>query len=139
MKYKKRYDGYRSGFEATVAKSLRVPFSYEVKRYPVWVPVRGHVCKRCLGDSIIRKTTYTPDFTLKNKAGTIIETKGKWTAKNRTMLVAFLSQYPDLTFRLLFQRDNKLAKTSKTRYTELAKKLGIICAVGTVPPKEWLR
>ena len=141
MKYKKRGDGYRSGFEAQVAAQLKrkgVRFHYELTKYPVLVPVHGHACTKCTSTAIARRTTYLPDFTLLD-AGILLEAKGKFTGRNRSMLVAFRQQHPGLGFRILFQRDNKLSKISKTRYTDWCKANGIACAVGTSPPKEWLK
>jgi Phage endonuclease I len=140
VKYKRRADGYRSGYEATVARNLTrggIRFAYEPDKLPVWVPVTAHECKACHSRDIYRKTTYTPDFRL--AAHTYLETKGKFTARNRTMLLAYRDQYRGHKFHILFQRNNRLAKKSATRYTDWCEKHNITCAVGETPPRAWLK
>ena len=143
MKYKKRSDGYRSGFEATVAANMTrggAKFSYEATTFPIRVPARGHVCMECKGTrQIMRLTKYTPDFKIRSATGTVIETKGNLTARNRAAMIAFIQQYPGIRYRVLFQRDNYLTKGSKTRYTKWGRDHSIICAVGDTPPKDWLK
>lgn len=140
MKYAKRKDGYRSGFEAVVAKNLeraRVRFQYEAQKFKVRVPEHLRLCRGCGSRAIDREATYLIDFKLGD--GWFIEAKGKLTSKNRSMLVAYRRMYPDHRFYLLFQRDNWLTKKKLMRYTGWAGKNGIICAVGTMPPKDWLK
>lgn len=69
--------------------------------------------------------------------GIVIESKGKFTALDRKKMLAMRLLHPDIDLRLLFQYDNKLSKTSKTRYTEWADKNHIIAAVKTIP-EGWL-
>lgn len=140
MKYAKRKDGYRSGFEAVVAKNLeraRVRFQYEAQKFTVLVPEHLRLCRKCGSQSVDRKATYLIDFKLGD--GWFIEAKGKLTSKNRSMLVAYRRMYPDHRFYLLFQRNNKLSKTSKLRYGDWCQKHSIQFAIGTQPPATWLR
>lgn len=140
MKYKKRSDGFRSGFEAKVAEDLRrrkIPYEYESRAYSVVLPVPGHYCRECASKSVARMSTYHPDFHLKG-GRLIVETKGRFTARDRKLAARFKIQHPHTNYRLLFQRNNTLTKASKTRYTDWCEKNNIPCAVGTSVPQEWL-
>ena len=53
-------------------------------------------------------------------------------------MVLVIEQNPKLDIRMLFERDHKISKRSKTRYTEWCEKRGIVCAVGREIPKEWI-
>ncbi len=77
---------------------------------------------------------YTPDFVLAN--GIIVETKGRLTVADRVKHLAIQEQHPDLDIRFVFQFDNKLTRTSKTRYSEWATKHHFTFAIGLIP-KEW--
>jgi len=83
--------------------------------------------------------TYTPDFTLNN--GAIVEAKGRFTGKDRTKTKEVLNAYPYIKdrFHILFQRNNKLSKKSKTTYMDWCKKNDIKCAVGDTVPAAWLK
>lgn len=118
----------KSGFEKKVAaylKSNDVSFEYETLRVPFVVPAK--------------KRTYNPDFMLSN--GVIVEAKGKLDRDVREKMALVLEQNPHLDIRLLFMRDNKITKTSKTRYSDWCEKRGIKYAVseqGHVP-EDWFR
>lgn len=117
----------KSGFEKKVAAYLaekKVPFEYESIKVPYKVPEK--------------KRTYNPDFELPN--GLIIEAKGKLDRDVREKMALVLEQNPTLDIRLLFMRDNKIAKNSKTRYSDWCKKRGIKYAVSESGhiPDEWL-
>ena len=128
-------DPYRSGYERTLAGSLRVPFEYERESFRLTLPVMRHLCEQCGSTTILRKASYTPDFFF--ETGWIVEAKGKFTAKDRKLAVAFTEQYPDRKYGLCFQRDNRLSKSSQTRYSEWCNKNGIPYSVGTFK-KEWI-
>lgn len=127
----------RSGFEATVYIQLaedKVKFEYERESYELWLPVhRGHKCVKCGHGKVVKRALYTPDFFLEN--GIVIETKGRFTALDRRKAMAMREQHPDVDYRLVFMQDNKLSRSSKTRYVEWATKQGIPAAVFKVPPK----
>ena len=117
---------YRSGFEEQVAKSLKrdkVKFEYESEKIPYVQP------------SVNRK--YTIDFKLPN--GVYVETKGRFTASDRKKMLWVKETNPNKDIRLLFQRDNYLTKSRKTRYSDWATKNGFKYAVGNKVPKEWLK
>jgi len=135
-----RPDGYRSAFEAKVAKDLTdrgVQFDYESVEYKLQVPgTPGHQCMECGEKRIVRLTKYTPDFQIAG-GKLIVETKGRFTGKDRKVALAFIAQYPR-NYKLLFMRDNTLSKASDTKYSDWCNKNGIECAVGASVPAEWL-
>lgn len=129
---------YRSKFEARVAAVLPAGTEYEPKtfKYPVADP--GYRCRACASKDVVRTTSYTPDFLLPN--GTWIEAKGKLTGANRRRLVAWKANFPNETLRIVFMADNKLSKTSKTRYSDWAKKAGFEYCTGIKNiPEEWTK
>lgn len=106
----------KSGFEKKVAaylESKKVPFEYETLRVPFVVPAK--------------KRTYNPDFMLPN--GVIVEAKGKLDRDVREKMALVIEQNPHLDIRMLFMRDNKITKQSKTRYSDWCTKRGIKYAV----------
>jgi hypothetical protein len=126
-------DPYRSGFERALAGALRVLFEYEQESFRLTVAVARHSCRSCGSKEIIRHVSYTPDFFF--KTGWIIEAKGKFTPRDRKLALAFTEQYPTLKYGLCFQRDNRLTKSSKTRYSEWCEKHGIPYSVGAFKTK----
>jgi hypothetical protein len=117
----------KSGFEKKVAKYLnenKIPFEYETLRVPYLVPEK--------------KRNYNPDFMLPN--GIIVEAKGKLDRLVREKMALVIEQNPELDIRFLFMRDNKIAKNSKTRYSDWCKKRGIKYAISEEGhiPSEWM-
>lgn len=103
---------------------MGVPFKYESLKIPYVVPAK--------------KRVYNPDFELPN--GIIVEYKGKLDRVAREKMALVLEQNPTLDIRMLFMRNNKLSKTSKTRYSDWCEKRGIKFAVsenGEIP-EEWI-
>jgi hypothetical protein len=131
----------RSGFEFDVWRWLQeagCEFEYEKESYELWLKVtRGHKCIACGKTSVVKRSLYTPDFFLAN--GVVIETKGRFTALDRKKALAILEQWPDVDYRLVFQRDNKLSKSSGTRYSTWAESKGIPWHIGRRVPKEWMK
>jgi hypothetical protein len=117
----------RSGFEKRVAIHLdecKVTYEYENERIAYTVPESKHV--------------YIPDFTLAN--GIRVEVKGNFDAKSRQKMAFVTEQNPDLDIRMLFMSDNKISKSSKTRYSDWCEKRGLeyhVSPSGTIPT-EWL-
>lgn len=133
----------RSGYERKVAQYLDrdgVDYDYEHITYGIIVPVRGknQYCADCQGNVILRDTVYTPDFFLGN--GVVVESKGRFTAKDRLIAIAMKEQHPDVDLRILFMSNNKISPASKTRYVDWCDKKGIKYAVSKSGelPKEWL-
>ena len=114
---------YRSGLEDRFANYLErqnIPFLYECSKYPY---VLHH--------------KYTPDFILKN--GVIIETKGFWKPSDRSKIKAVKQQHPELDLRMVFMRNNRLSKTSKTTYGMWCEKHNIPWAVFPHIPEDWFQ
>lgn len=123
---------YRSGFEVKVKKSLEsrgIEFKYESEKLPYIVPESKHL--------------YTPDFIVQTEVGTTIyvEAKGNFTAADRKKMKLVIEQNPDKDIRMLFQKDNKIQRNSKTKYSDWCLKNGIrfaVSATGHVPDG-WIR
>lgn len=130
---------HRSGYEAAIRKGLDsagVQYEYEGRVFGLMLPGFNHHCVSCGSSRTWRKVRYTPDFLFPN--GLVVEAKGKFTARDRKIAIAWLEQYPS-PYGMMFQRDNKLSKTSKTRYSDWCKAFGIKYTIGTEVPKEWLK
>lgn len=113
---------YKSGFEKKLAKQLEergIDFRYEHEKYE-YVLVKE----------------YTPDFFLPN--GIIVEAKGKFTSEDRRKHLCVKQQHPHLDIRLVFMRNNKLRKNSKTTYSMWAEKNDYEWAIGGIP-ESWLK
>lgn len=117
----------RSGFEKRVATNLdtlKVTYTYELDKIPYTIPETVH--------------KYVPDFKLSN--GVYIEVKGNFDAKSRQKMAYVVEQNPDVDVRLVFMTDNKISKSSKTRYSDWCTKRGIDFCVSPSGqlPEEWL-
>jgi hypothetical protein len=129
---------YRSLFEVTLAKQLyaaKRKFKYEDKSYAYFDLMVGGACRDCGSSDVGKLRSYTPDFFLNN--GVIIEAKGKLDAKQRKKLIDVRIANPSLDLRLVFMRDNKIHRLSKTRYSTWATKHGFLHSIKTIP-KGWL-
>jgi len=130
---------WRSGFERRLRADLDklgVAYSYEAHTYALTLQVPGHYCEDCEGRDIRRVTKYTPDFYIEASSLTV-EAKGKFDARARKIALAFVEQYPEKNYALLFQRDNWISGKKKQRYSDWCNKHNIAFAVGKWP-KEWL-
>lgn len=118
----------RSGYEKKVKASLdkqKAKYGYECETIEYSVPTTKH--------------RYTPDFTLAN--GIVVEAKGKFDAGARKKMALVIEQNPDRDIRMLFMRDNKITKTSKTKYSDWCEKRGVkwaVSASGEVP-EDWVK
>lgn len=118
---------YKSGFEVKIAKSLEeqgVEVKYEQARLKYSVPEKNR--------------NYIPDFQLPN--GIFVEGKGKLDRDTREKMALVIEQNPDKDIRLLFMRNNKISKVSKTKYSDWCEKRSIkyhVSEQGHVP-REWL-
>jgi len=124
-KWKRVHESYtlRSGFEKRVATHLdskNISYKYEDEKIEYTIPETKH--------------KYIPDFTLSN--GIRIEVKGNFDAKSRQKMAYVTEQNPDLDVRMVFMSDNKISKSSKTRYSDWCLKRSIdfiISPSGTLP------
>ncbi len=117
--------GFRSGLEVQIAKQLddnHIPYEYEGTTFKYLQPEEF---KRL-----------TPDFILPNFI--IVESKGEWVTADRKKVKLFLSQNPDVDYRMVFSRSaSRISKTSKTTYADVCKTLGIKFADKWIP-LSWL-
>lgn len=141
MSRRKRHRGpYKSGYESRIAKYLadkEIDFSYEEYYLEYYLPVRRARCNACGAEEIEEMHTYTPDFYLP-AYDLYIETKGKFTPRDRTKMVAVISQHSDKDIRMLFMRDNWITKSHKKKYSTWCESNNIPFAIGEKVPDEWL-
>jgi len=110
---------YRSWFEYELSKQLKgTGAKYEKLVLPY--------CKL---------HTYKPDWVLPN--GIIIEAKGRFTSPDRAKHLLIKKQHPQLDIRFVFLYDNKLYKTSKTRYSAWCESNGYKYNF-VIIPKKWI-
>lgn len=114
---------YKSKLEARFAKKAfeeGLTVEYETKKF-----------------KYIRTSHYIPDWQVSENV--FIETKGYLSQSNRSNLLAFREQYPDVTIHLVFQEPkNKINKRSKTTYEQWAKKHGFqSCGIDSSIPRSW--
>lgn len=105
---------YRSKLELNFAQhlaKLNLPVLHETNKF-----------------EYIKTHTYTPDFKLTDNI--FIETKGLFSASDRTKMLLTREQNPHLIFILVFQVPGlKLSKKSKTSYAQWCDKHGFLwCA-----------
>lgn len=118
---------YKSGFEVKIAKSLAdqgVEVKYEQAKIKFTVPSKAR--------------NYIPDFQLPN--GIFVEGKGKLDRGTREKMALVIEQNPDKDIRLLFMRDNKISKVSKTKYSDWCEQRSIEYAVSEqgIVPESWI-
>lgn len=119
----------RSGFERSLMERLDakgITYGYETTTYPIVLEQAGY-CRDCGSRRVSRNSRYTPDFFF---PVWVVEAKGKFTGRDRKRVLALASSRPDMRFAMVFQRDNKLSKSSNTRYTKWCLDKGIPCSVG---------
>ena len=105
--------GKRSKFEEKVEallKTKKLLFDYEKDSLPYSLHL-----------------SYKPDWTMGDNVK--LEAKGRFDYIERRKLLAVIQENPDEDIRLVFMRDQKIAKTSKTTYTEWCAKHSIKCSV----------
>lgn len=112
--------GFRSGLEEANAELLEqhgLPVIYEAFQIPY---------------QIERTAKYKPDFVLPN--GIVIETKGRFTPKDRVKHLLVSAQHPLIDIRFVFSNPRaKLSKVSKTTNGEWCDKKGFQFARELIP------
>ncbi len=78
---------------------------------------------------------YLPDFKIGNF---YVETKGRFTSQDRRKHLAVKKDNPSVDIRFVFMRDERINKTSKTRYSDWCKKHGYKYSIGVGIPQSWL-
>ena len=136
---RRRDSGYRSKLEERVAAELTekgIPFLYEPEKLEYHKKVRSGVCRGCSGKEVYQRHTYLPDFKIGKR---YIEVKGRFTSSDRTKMLAVREGNPKVMIFLVFSANNKLHKSSPTRYGDWADKHGFIWALAGAIPKRWYR
>ena len=141
MRRRRTARGKRSGFEDTIANDLDqagVDYEYESLIFEYTEPLRKNLaqCEDCGGSNLVRTGRYTPDFVL--STGTIIETKGRFDAKDRRKMIAVRDEYTDYKFVLLFMRDNRISRRSDTYYSDWCMTNDFDFSIGQLK-QEWLQ
>ncbi len=133
-----KYYPFRSKFEESIANDLidrEIDFKYELNTYKFYVKVRKGICLECNLRKAYQEREYTPDFFIGN---IIVEAKGNFTSRDRREMSAFVKAYPLLDIRMIFQRNNKISKKSKTRYSDWCEARDIPYAFKTIPD-DWIK
>lgn len=122
-------EGYRSGLEGLVGEQiLRETGSF---------PRYEHKEDVVVYEVPTSKHKYTPDFKLPN--GIVIETKGRFTTKDRKKHLLIKQQYPHLDIRFVFSNSKtKLGKQSPTTYAVWCEKNGFQFADRWIP-SSWFK
>jgi len=126
----------RSRLEEKVAAQLP-KYEYERQSYE-WHDknVRAQ-CKNCGSKAVYQVRSYTPDFFIPN--GIIIEVKGRLTTHDRKVLLGTRENNPELDLRIIFDKNNRLYKGAKTRYSDWAERYGFIYSLKGKVPEEWIK
>jgi predicted nuclease of restriction endonuclease-like RecB superfamily len=104
---------YRSKFEGSVAALLPKTVKYEAETYDYVLELR-----------------YTPDWRVSHKGKSfLLEAKGKFDYEQRRKILAVLRYNAGLDLRIIFMRNNRISKKSKTTYTDWCFAHGIKCSV----------
>lgn len=132
----------RSKFETKIAAKLDelgVDYEYESYQLEYDEPLRKNraSCSACGSTALLRTGWYTPDFYIK-LSKVFIETKGRFTAADRRKMLAVREAHPDEKIVMLFMRDNRIHKNSKTYYSDWCMENNYDFAIGE-PKEEWLK
>jgi hypothetical protein len=138
--FKAHGNDYSSLFELEFAKDLikrGIPFHYEEFPIKYYLEPRTGKCMNCGGTDIVIEHIYWPDFFLKEH-NLYIETKGKFSAKDRTKILSVIRDNPWLDLRLIFMRDNWLTRKHVTKYSDWCKQNNIQYSF-LFMPDEWIK
>jgi hypothetical protein len=92
-------------------------------------------CSDCNSKNTYKLARYTPDFRIGKNI--YIETKGRFTASNRTAMLDFVASHPEFDLRFLFAMDNYTTSNRIDRYSDWCVKHGLTYAIKDIP-EEWL-
>lgn len=129
----------RSKFENRIGQDLinrGIPFTYEAKSFKYKIKPYNAKCLACGSTEVYETRSYTPDFFLYN--GVIIEAKGRWTARDRKIMLAVRESNPELDIRMLFMNPKVwLTSAHKKNYGDWCTFKGIKWS-STQVPDEWI-
>jgi Phage endonuclease I len=83
---------------------------------------------------------YLPDFAVVPRTRNLflLEVKGYFTSADRSKTLAVKKQHPNIDLRFVFDKDNRLSKKSKTKYSDWCKQHGFLYSLNGIVPKNWL-
>ena len=131
------YKKLRSGFEDTIKADLikkGVDFGYET----IKLQYTKSCCPNC--GTLFKRGTYTPDFIIQRPNGIplVVESKGRFTASDRTKMLKVRECNKGQDIRFVFQRDNRIRKGSDTFYSGWCRQHGFLFFVGNFIPEGWI-
>jgi len=131
MRYRKAFFSKRKKLRGPYKSRLEANFAKELFRRGLKAEYEATTF------AYVRKGHYTPDW--KIATDVYVETKGYLSPSNRSNLISFREQHPNVQILLAFQNaDNKLNAKSKTTYSEWAEKNGFRwCDLSKGFPVEW--
>ena len=140
MATRKRKGEYASGLEERVAKeldALGVKYEYESVKF-IWKDYNPRaVCEVCGAKEVYQQRSYTPDFIL--AGGLIIEVKGRLTRRDRRVLCGVRKSNPDIDLRIIFDKDNRINKGAKSRYSDWAASHDFLYSLKGKVPEIWTK
>lgn len=130
----------RSRLEAKVLDALDadgVDYQYEPRTVRWSERIVGAKCDECGSKRVSKSRRYLPDIILGN--GIVLEVKGRFTTRDRKLIMGVRETNPEMDIRMVFDRDNKLSAGATSRYSEWCAKRDIKCCFkGSVPP-HWIK
>ena len=134
---------FKSYYEYQISIDLTkrgIEWEYEGTKYTYHLTTRRGFCPDCGSKGTKEAHTYTPDWYLPD-SDIVIESKGRFTGKDRNIQKAMLEEHPELNIKMLFLYDNKLSKSSKTKYSQWCDKYEIDYHVSKegIIPERWLK
>lgn len=83
---------------------------------------------------------YIPDFilTLRDGRKVYVEVKGYFRQPDRTKMLAVLKDNPGVDLRIVFEKNNKLNKKARMRYSDWCEKHNIPYSINSIP-MEWFK
>lgn len=83
---------------------------------------------------------YVPDFVIerKNHKTMYIEVKGYFRQPDRVKILSVLRDNPGIDLRIVFEKNNKLNRKAKMRYSDWCEKYNILYSINSIP-MDWLK
>jgi hypothetical protein len=132
---------YRSKAEERFANELTregIKFTYEPEKWDYARKLVSSYCSACNHREVYQRKKYTPDFYFPDY-GFYIELKGRLTSRDRTKYIAVKRDNPTKDLRIVCLSDNKLSKSSTTRYSDWLHANDFTFRVSKTVPLEWFR
>lgn len=130
---------YKSGLEEGIADDLTrrgVVFQYELRSLGYRRRVPSGICDACGHRKVSQEKKYLPDFFIETPK-IIVESKGRFTGKDRAKMLAVKEAYPELDIRFVFPSNNKLNKNKDARYSDWATEHNFPYHIGKSIPTDW--